>query len=371
MKSNSYFKKFNSVQQFDPAGIYMWEMPIRKATRDRWLKEGLPPDINDDMTLMDYFGIESFYEMGGASHMDPPFEKTILEENDHYQIWIDELGATRKDFKDGLDSGFVTRSWLKFPVENASDFEEIKKRYIVNMNRLRWPEDKLDILKRRHRPVALEFDGLFWKLRDWVGFENLCMWFYDHEKLVRDMLEFWCDFLTATIDGKLDNIPKGAAVPDMVIISEDMAYKGRPMIGPGMMREFMLPHYRKIVDVLKKHGIQYIYVDCDGDPRQLIPAWLEVGINGIYPIEVAAGMDPVELQREYGRDLYMIGGIDKRELAKNKDSIRREVRSKLLPTVTSGGYIPGVDHAVPEDVSLENHAYYIECVREVEKELFS
>ena len=59
--------------------------------------------------------------------------------------------------------------------------------------------------------------GFFWALRDWVGSENLCMWFYDKEKLVRKMLEFWGDFLTETLDKKLLNLPPDINKPGLVV----------------------------------------------------------------------------------------------------------------------------------------------------------
>lgn len=362
----NYLELFNSIQNFSPEGIYLWGMPIRKATRERWYKEGLPRDVDP----LEYHGVLDFQYSGDMGRMDPPFEKQVLEETDTYQIWVDETGATRKDFKEGLDSGFVTRSYLRFVVQNEKDFENIKQRYKLNSARLMWSDKDLNVLRSRQRPVSLTIAGLFWTLRDWLGFENLCMWFYDHEKLVRRMLQFSGDFLVEEIDQKLSNLAADVAKPDLVIINEDMAYKGHPMIGPEMMRDFMGQHYKRIADVLRKHGIKYIYIDCDGDPTILIPVWFEAGINGIYPVEIAAGIDPVALNKEYGRDLYIIGGIDKRELAKGKQNIRDEVRSRLLPLASFGGYLPGVDHAVPADVSFENHAYYVECVREVEKELF-
>ena len=60
----------------------------------------------------------------------------------------------------------------------------------------------------------------------------------------------------------------------------------------------------------------------------------------------------------------MIGGIDKRELAKGKREIEREV-GRIAPLVEEGGYIPTVDHTVPPDVTLENFKYYLECKRKV------
>ena len=365
MSSNN-IDLFNSVQNFEPNGVYIWGMPVRKATRERWYTEGFPSEI----TPLDYFGIPAFDHIDNPSVMDPPFEETILEETDAYQVWIDVLGATRKDFKEGLDSGFVTRSYLNFAVENEKDFLEMKKRYRVDSARCSWSRNDLDILSSRNKPVCMVVSGLFWTLRDWVGFENLCMWFYDKEKLVREMLEFWGDFLTETLNKMLSNLPPDINKPDLVIINEDLAYKEKPMIGPEMMRDFMSSHYKRIIDMLHKHRIKYIYIDSDGDASMLIPVWLEAGANGTTPIEIAAGMDPVALRKEYGKDLYLMGGIDKRELARDKKSIRAQVRKQLLPLVEFGGFLPGVDHAVPADVSFENHACYVECIREVEREIF-
>lgn len=108
-----------------------------------------------------------------------------------------------------------------------------------------------------------------------------------------------------------------------------------------------------------------IELDSDGNTEALIPLLIEVGVNCHWPLEVAAGMDPVKIQKEYGRDLALMGGIDKRELAKDKKAIEKEVREKIVPMLEEGGYIPTVDHAVPPDVSLENFLYYLELKREI------
>ena len=105
-------------------------------------------------------------------------------------------------------------------------------------------------------------------------------------------------------------------------------------------------------------------VDSDGDVSELIPLWLEAGINGIYPMEVAAGNDLVELRREYGRDLLMTGGIDKRVLARDRRAIDDELAARI-PLAEQGGYIPHIDHGIPHDVPYENFAYYWERKKEL------
>ena len=97
--------------------------------------------------------------------------------------------------------------------------------------------------------------------------------------------------------------------------------------------------------------------DSDGKVDELIPLWLESGINGIFPMEQAAGNDIHAYRRKFGRNLLMTGGIDKRALARGKAAIDRELKDKLS-LVDKGGYVPTVDHSIPPDVSYDNFCYY-------------
>ena len=98
---------------------------------------------------------------------------------------------------------------------------------------------------------------------------------------------------------------------------------------------------------------------------QLLPLWLEAGINLFWPLECAAGMDPVALRKQYGKDIILAGGLDKRELMRDKESLRREVMSKVPYLVETGPYFPSPDHLVPIDMPFENFCYYIDLLREI------
>ena len=145
---------------------------------------------------------------------------------------------------------------------------------------------------------------------------------------------------------------------------EDMCYRNGPLISPSMFREFMLPRYCRITGLAQSRGVDLSFVDSDGDVEELIPLWLESGISGVYPMEVAAGMDVVRLRREYGKDLLMTGGIDKRVLARDRKAIDEELEAKI-PLAEQGGYIPHIDHAIPHDVPYRNFAYYWDRKKEL------
>jgi uroporphyrinogen decarboxylase len=81
-------------------------------------------------------------------------------------------------------------------------------------------------------------------------------------------------------------------------------------------------------------------------------------------MEVAAGMDVVELRKRFGKDLLIAGGMDKRILAGNPDAIRVMVEEKI-PLMQEGGYVPGCDHAMPPDIPWKNYLYYRELLANV------
>ena len=152
---------------------------------------------------------------------------------------------------------------------------------------------------------------------------------------------------------------------DWVWYWEDMAYRSGPMIGPDMVRQYMLPRYRKLNEVIHKAGVDVIYLDCDGNVDQLAPLWLEVGINLWWPLECASGMDPVALRKKYGKDVILAGGLDKRELMRDKASVEREVMSKVPYLVETGPYFPSPDHLVPIDMPFDNFCHYINLLRQI------
>jgi uroporphyrinogen decarboxylase len=129
-------------------------------------------------------------------------------------------------------------------------------------------------------------------------------------------------------------------------------------LSPKLFEELMVPRYRRITDALKRRGIEVNVLDCDGRIYELVRGWLRSGINGMFPIE-AAHTDPWRLREEYGKDVLLLGGVNKLALIAGKEAIDRELE-RLHPLVERGGYLPCVDHRVPPDVTYESYLYYLE-----------
>jgi uroporphyrinogen decarboxylase len=95
----------------------------------------------------------------------------------------------------------------------------------------------------------------------------------------------------------------------------------------------------------------------------LLDDFIDAGINHFEPCEIAADMEPQWIRERYGTRCAIQGGIDKRALAQGREAIDNEVMRKVPSLLKQGGYCPGVDHAVPSDVSFDAFCYFVELVR--------
>ena len=208
--------------------------------------------------------------------------------------------------------------------------------------------------KTRTWPLAIAGfpGGFFGTPRNILGEENLLVSYYDQPELIRTIINDLCTFWIALYDKVLDQTDA-----DLALIWEDMSYKNGSLISPTLVREFMLPAYKRLTAFFRDRGVKHILLDTDGDCWELMPIFMEGGVTGVYPFEVNANMDVVAVRKAFPT-LQMMGGMDKVQLAKGRDAIDRELEAKIPFMLKHGGYIPHVDHHVPPDVSWENFVYY-------------
>ncbi|MFM8319913.1 MAG: uroporphyrinogen decarboxylase family protein [Chloroflexota bacterium] len=209
--------------------------------------------------------------------------------------------------------------------------------------------------------IGLRGGGLYGYLRNWMGLERVSMVLYDDPAWFEEMVETLADLFV----GMLEHVFASGGTFDACHLWEDMCYSAGPLISPRHFRKFLMPHYRRITDVLHRHNVDIISVDSDGKIDALAPLWLEVGINTMFPFEVGTWRaDPYDFRRRFGRQLRILGGFDKNILRASPAEISAEVR-RLAPLVEEGGYIPHCDHLVPPDVPYRNYLHYLRQARQV------
>ena len=233
----------------------------------------------------------------------------------------------------------------------------------MNHQMVRWDQGGLEFLKtgKRDYHYGLDCGSLFGTIRNIIGVENCAYLYMDDEALFTEIIETYSDICYR--DTKLA-LESGAKF-DFAHFWEDICFKNGPLISPVVFAEKVGPHYRRITDLVRAHGIDIISLDCDGMIDSLLPIWLENGVNTMFPIEVGTWNASITPWRaKYGRELRGVGGMNKVVFARDRAAVDAEIE-RLRPLVELGGYLPCPDHRIPPDAEWDLVCYYCDRFRTV------
>ncbi|AWI09260.1 uroporphyrinogen decarboxylase family protein [Ereboglobus luteus] len=208
-------------------------------------------------------------------------------------------------------------------------------------------------------PFGVYAGSMFGYARDMIGVEALSYLQVDDEDLFIEIIDTVANLSFETVKAVLE---AGLRV-DFLHFWEDICFKNGPLINPATFEKYVAPHYKKITDMAKAHGVNLFSVDSDGLIDKLIPAWFANGVNIMFPIEVGTWDASIAPWREkYGRELRGVGGVRKSVLGEDRAAIDAEIE-RIKPLVDLGGYIPCPDHRISLEATWDNVRYYADRMR--------
>jgi uroporphyrinogen decarboxylase len=360
MNGRERFKAIMNYGRFDRLPV--WFFDTWAETRERWQAEGLVKDVAiDRQTGMDRDWESGMWEAHGLARVSliPLGPDVVMTETADHRIVRTGIGAVVKEGKHGSSIPEHLEEALK---PTRESWHRFKKMLDPADPRRRMPGWEAGAARFNRRDHATCFHGgaLFGWARDWMGVEEWSCLPYEDPALYEEIIAYLCDYFIELYTPIL-----AKAEFEFAYIFEDCCFKTGPLISPALYRRFYHRYYRRLVDFYHAHGVDKVLLDSDGKVDLLIPLWLESGIDIIFPIEVGTWQaDPVALRREFGRDLRMMGGVDKHIIPKGEQVIRAALQ-RLRPLVEEGGYIPIPDHRIPPDCSLEQFRSYVNIFKEV------
>jgi hypothetical protein len=353
-------ERFNRIMRFetvDRPPLWGVEEVMEGAVR-RWVKEGHFPM---GMSVSDVFpldGREIVYLDTGPL---PAFVSRTLEKTERWKTATDSYGFTVRTLREQSVTPTIYY-YLAGCVNRREDWEALKQRYNPDDPRRTpraWGQELWDYYNNGTSPVSMRIDwgpGRGAKNGYTMGLERFLETLMDDPDLVKDMFNFWADFV---IEASREWFRRVRF--DFVYFTEDgMGYKNSSLVSPKMYREIWCPALRKVTDFLHSQGVEIIAHYTSGNIKPLIPTLLDAGISLYFPLEVAAGMDARTLQKEYGRNIRMIGNISRQSLMDGPDAVDREFNAKVPALMSHGGYIPAVDDAIMPDMPFESYRRYLE-----------
>ena len=338
---------------------------------DRWRRDlGLAPGTD----IYKYYDLDWIVTI---PNMDPHIKAfEILEESENHVLVRTGFEAViRKQFADPMPA------FLKFETDTIEKLQHFQfddpwddRRYFrggdnqiagvgdgFSRNSPAW----IETVKSLHPdfPVygsVCEGQETLWRI---IGSENAMLWIglYPDElgRFIERIGEFMLGITRAQIkaaDGTLDGM----------VIWGDVAYTRDLFFSPQYWRRYFKPIVKAIVEECHSHGLPVIYHGC-GNVKRIFDDFVEIGVDAYNPLEAKAGMDVIELRRQYGHRIGFCGNLDVRTWANGtQDEIKQMVLRKLN-AAKGGGYIIQSDHSVPSNVSGQNYDFVVNLVREFGK----
>lgn len=380
-------ERIKAVIHFKKPDVLPWSETFYDETTVTWLMQGLPADrvtmiewvMNSGGGILlnwpavmgfnpsAYFGCTEFF--GCKVPLDvgplPRYKLRVLKTNDRYEELMTETGAVARRIKKGEYTWYNMPMFVEFPVRDRKSWEEYKRRLNPKDPR-RYPKDwekdaYLEVFENYQAGnTILLFNGFYGFGAEIMGIPTFNLMFYRDPQLMHEIATYWEDFIVQTIRDAVETLKDRI---DMVYWWEDMAEKHGPCVSPKLYKEFFLPHYKRVVSFLKKNKIDRIMMDSDGNINPLLDSVIDAGITGIWPLEVNSGMDAIAVKKKYGNKLFLAGNLDKRELAKGGETMRREIDSKVPTLKEMGGYIAGADHLIHVEFTLQKFNEYVEYLK--------
>ena len=341
----------------------------------RWQEEGLPRDISPAEYL-------DFDIVPLSADTSPLFPVKVLEETDEYVVIRTAFGGIRREHKDYSTTPHI----VDYLCKSREDWDKVRERLKPDPSRVDWEGTWTmgAAVDERGRESAQEKGRMEWrrglagarkareagkflcyeaavgydKILSYVATERLLIAIATEPDWVRDMYETDADLVIA-----MHKIMKqGGYEFDGAWLSCDLGYRNGLLFSPRHFEEQLRPTLRRLFAYYKGEGLPVILHSC-GCVREIIPLLIEDGLTCLEPLEVKAGMDVIELKKQFGDELALMGGIDVRAMADpNPKRIEEEIQTKISFAKKGGGYLYHSDHSVPNNVSFERYCHVKDLV---------
>jgi len=187
------------------------------------------------------------------------------------------------------------------------------------------------------------------------GYEEYYIDLARHKDWVGIMLDRLVEFKSAFWERALCQV---GDLVDVVVEADDLGGQHAPLMSPRTYRQVIQPRHKRLFSFIKAQSPVKVFYHTCGAVRRLIPDLIDAGIDILNPVQIsAAGMDPRELKREFGRDLvFWGGGVDTQHVLGQATpaEIKDHVRCNIEALAPGGGFVFAAVHDIQANVPPEN-----------------
>ena len=281
-----------------------------------------------------------------------------LKDCGNYFEYVDEWNFTHHFPKNGYWFSLVKNPMkeVNFETENV----------IENFN---WPNPRDERRFAGLREKAIQFReagkvvitkgfcaGLFEMQQRVRGMENAMvdpfLFPVNSDKLVGKLADLKIEFWDALLNEVGD-------VVDIVGEGDDYGTQQSQLISPEHFREYYKSHFVRVLKFIKEKApnVKLMFHSC-GNVRPIIPDLVEMGVDILNPVHITAtGMEPVQLKKDFGKDIvFWGGGVDTQKVlpSGSVQEVKDDVKRNIDALAPGGGFVFNTVHNIQAEVPPEN-----------------
>ena len=321
------------------------------STLARWQRDGMPREAD----FLEYFGLDliSKFDVDNS----PRYPVRVAEENQRFVMKTTPWGGMVKELKDTVSS----LEFVSYSVSNWDSWQKMKERMTPDRDRIPW-----DFLKTNYPNWRKK--GYWIRGRLTFGFDitktfitgdlfSLISLLEDPE-LLMDMYNHELDICLAL----MDQVWEAGYTFDEISWDDDVAYKQTQFFSKSTYRDILKPFHKRAIDWAHRKGIRAHMHSC-GDITPFISEFLDIGLDGLNPLEVKAGVDPISAKKSYGDHILLRGGFDPYDW-REFETAEAQLRERLPVMMKGGGYLFSSDHSIPDFVDLKTYQRIVALAKE-------
>ena len=181
-------------------------------------------------------------------------------------------------------------------------------------------------------------ESLLWT----VGFERMSIWLMREKDLVQRYIDITEELCLKTMMAAMD------AGVDMIIQTDDFAYKSGPMINPKLIDKVFGPSYQRLIKAVHDRNGKFILHSC-GDNTLLMDTFIEWGVDGLHAYENTSNVDIYKEKDIHGDQVTIVGGVGVDYLLTDRsrdEEIVAEVKKLIQALAPGGRFIIGPVHSL-------------------------
>ncbi len=294
-------------------------------------------DNSEMLKLAEALGHDGLFVMPG---LPKNYELNFISDSE----FIDEWGTTYKI----NEASWPASAPVNYSIKDKIDLGNFKIPDPTEESRY---YSIIEAIENNKKSIAItsSLSGPFTLTGVIIGLERLSIKAIDDINFIKELF-----FITTEYALKQVSIYKKIGV-DVILVADDLGYDSSTFFSPSWYEQYLFPYFKELTDEIKRNNIP-ILLHSDGNINSILESLIDLGFDGLNPIERKANMRLKNIREKYGNKICLVGNVNssKTLVFGKEEDVEKETLGCIRDGGQNGAYILASDHSFHYDIPTKN-----------------